>query len=182
MNIVYISGIGKESVIWVVDGENIKLKIVIQNIGKMSIGLVLDSKGKCFYIINVDGELIIIDIVDNKIFSCKKLLDDGKEYFFINISFDIVRQCVFIIDFKVVEVLVVDICNGNILVKVVVLELLVVLFNLVCNEVYVMYCQVGKVSVIDVKSYKVVKMFDMLIYLNSLVLFVDGKMLYVSVK
>lgn len=106
----------------------------------MSIGLVLDSEGKCFYIINVDGELIIIDIVDNKIFSCKKLLDDGKEYFFINISFDIVRQCVFIIDFKAAEVLVVDICNGNILVKVAVLELLVVLFNFVCNEVYVMYC------------------------------------------
>lgn len=34
-NTVYISGIGKESVIWVVDGENIKLKTAIQNIGKM---------------------------------------------------------------------------------------------------------------------------------------------------
>ncbi len=28
-NTVYISGIGKESVIWVVDGENIKLKTAI---------------------------------------------------------------------------------------------------------------------------------------------------------
>lgn len=148
----------------------------------MSIGLALDSEGKRFYIINVDGELIIIDIVDNKIFSRKKLLDDGKEYFFINISFDIVRQRVFIIDFKVVEVLVVDIRNGNILAKVAVSELLVVLFNFARNEVYVTYRQVGKVSVIDAKSYKVVKTFDTSIYLNSLALFVDGKTLYVSVK
>ncbi|MFP3408597.1 hypothetical protein SB757_28720, partial [Pseudomonas sp. SIMBA_065] len=44
-NTVYISGIGKESVIWVVDGENIKLKTAIQNTGKMSTGLALDSKG-----------------------------------------------------------------------------------------------------------------------------------------
>lgn len=92
------------------------------------------------YIINVDGEFIIIDIVSNKIFSCKKLLDDGKEYFFINLSFDIVGYCVFIIDLKVIEVLVVDICNGNIFVKIVVFVFLVVLYNLICNEVYVMYC------------------------------------------
>ncbi|MDN9024609.1 YncE family protein, partial [Escherichia coli] len=40
---------GKESVIWVVDGENIKLKTAIQNTGKMSTGLALDSKGKRLY-------------------------------------------------------------------------------------------------------------------------------------
>lgn len=57
-NTVYISGIGKESVIWVVDGENIKLKTAIQNTGKMSTGLALDSKGKRLYTTNADGELI----------------------------------------------------------------------------------------------------------------------------
>ncbi|STI95911.1 putative receptor [Escherichia coli] len=65
-NTVYISGIGKESVIWVVDGENIKLKTAIQNTGKMSTGLALDSKGKRLYTTNADGELITIDTADNK--------------------------------------------------------------------------------------------------------------------
>ncbi|EGD8366342.1 YncE family protein [Escherichia coli] len=181
-NTVYISGIGKESVIWVVDGENIKLKTAIQNTGKMSTGLALDSKGKRLYTTNADGELITIDTADNKILSRKKLLDDGKEHFFINISLDTARQRAFITDSKAAEVLVVDTRNGNILVKVAAPESLAVLFNPARNEAYVTHRQAGKVSVIDAKSYKVVKTFDTPTHPNSLALSADGKTLYVSVK
>ncbi|ENH2609242.1 YncE family protein [Escherichia coli] len=181
-NTVYISGIGKESVIWVVDGENIKLKTAIQNTGKMSTGLALDSKGKRLYTTNADGELITIDTADNKILSRKKLLDDGKEHFFINISLDTARQRAFITDSKAAEVLVVDTRNGNILAKVAAPESLAVLFNPARNEAYVTHRQAGKVSVIDAKSYKVVKTFDTPAHPNSLALSADGKTLYVSVK
>ncbi|EMY3119699.1 YncE family protein [Escherichia coli] len=181
-NTVYISGIGKESVIWVVDGENIKLKTAIQNTGKMSTGLALDSKGKRLYTTNADGELITIDTADNKILSRKKLLDDGKEHFFINISLDTARQRAFIADSKAAEVLVVDTRNGNILAKVAAPESLAVLFNPARNEAYVTHRQAGKVSVIDAKSYKVVKTFDTPTHPNSLALSADGKTLYVSVK
>ncbi|HBC7705767.1 TPA: YncE family protein [Escherichia coli] len=181
-NTVYISGIGKESVIWVVDGENIKLKTAIQNTGKMSTGLALDSKGKRLYTTNADGELITIDTADNKILSRKKLLDDGKEHFFINISLDTTRQRAFITDSKAAEVLVVDTRNGNILAKVAAPESLAVLFNPARNEAYVTHRQAGKVSVIDAKSYKVVKTFDTPTHPNSLALSADGTTLYVSVK
>ncbi|EPM7801209.1 7-bladed beta-propeller protein YncE [Escherichia coli] len=181
-NTVYISGIGKESVIWVVDGENIKLKTAIQNTGKMSTGLALDSKGKRLYTTNADGELITIDTADNKILSRKKLVDDGKEHFFINISLDTARQRAFITDSKAAEVLVVDTRNGNILAKVAAPESLAVLFNPASNEAYVTHRQAGKVSVIDAKSYKVVKTFDTPTHPNSLALSADGKTLYVSVK
>ena len=181
-NTVYISGIGKESVIWVVDGENIKLKTAIQNTGKMSTGLALDSKGKRLYTTNADGELITIDTADNKILSRKKLLDDGKEHFFINISLDTARQRAFITDSKAAEVLVVDTRNGNILAKVAAPESLAVLFNPARNEAYVTHRQAGIVSVIDAKSYKVVKTFDTPTHPNSLALSADGKTLYVSVK
>ncbi|EIZ9793154.1 YncE family protein [Escherichia coli] len=181
-NTVYISGIGKESVIWVVDGENIKLKTAIQNTGKISTGLALDSKGKRLYTTNADGELITIDTADNKILSRKKLLDDGKEHFFINISLDTARQRAFITDSKAAEVLVVDTRNGNILAKVAAPESLAVLFNPARNEAYVTHRQAGKVSVIDAKSYKVVKTFDTPTHPNSLALSADGKTLYVSVK
>ncbi|EFG1228602.1 YncE family protein [Escherichia albertii] len=181
-NTIYISGIGKESVIWVVDGENIKLKTAIQNTGKMSTGLALDSKGKRLYITNADGELITIDTADNKILSRKKLLDDGKEHFFINISLDTANQRAFITDSKAAEVLVVDIRNGNILAKVAAPESLAVLFNPVRDEAYVTHRQAGKVSVIDAKTYKVVKTFDTPTHPNSLALSADGKTLYVSVK
>ncbi|EHE2614271.1 YncE family protein [Escherichia coli] len=181
-NTVYISGIGKESVIWVVDGENIKLKTAIQNTGKMSTGLALDSKGKRLYTTNADGELITIDTADNKILSRKKLLDDRKEHFFINISLDTARQRAFITDSKAAEVLVVDTRNGNILAKVAAPESLAVLFNPARNEAYVTHRQAGKVSVIDAKSYNVVKTFDTPTHPNSLALSADGKTLYVSVK
>ncbi|HEG2008361.1 TPA: YncE family protein [Escherichia coli] len=181
-NTVYISGIGKESVIWVVDGENIKLKTAIQNTGKMSTGLALDSKGKRLYTTNADGELITIDTADNKILSRKKLLDDDKEHFFINISLDTARQRAFITDSKAAEVLVVDTRNGNILAKVAAPESLAVLFNPARNEAYVTHRQAGKVSVIDAKSYNVVKTFDTPTHPNSLALSADGKTLYVSVK
>lgn len=181
-NTVYISGIGKESVIWVVDGENIKLKTAIQNTGKMSTGLALDSKGKRLYTTNADGELITIDTTDNKILSRKKLLDDGKEHFFINISLDTTNQRAFITDSKAAEVLVVDTRNGNILAKVAAPGSLAVLFNPARNEAYVTHRQAGKVSVIDAKSYKVVKTFDTPTHPNSLALSADGKTLYVSVK
>ncbi|HFN5561399.1 TPA: YncE family protein [Escherichia coli] len=181
-NTVYISGIGKESVIWVVDGGNIKLKTAIQNTGKMSTGLALDSEGKRLYTTNADGELITIDTADNKILSRKKLLDDGKEHFFINISLDTARQRAFITDSKAAEVLVVDTRNGNILAKVAAPESLAVLFNPARNEAYVTHRQAGKVSVIDAKSYKVVKTFDTPTHPNSQALSADGKTLYVSVK
>ncbi|MEJ9441435.1 YncE family protein [Escherichia coli] len=181
-NTVYISGIGKESVIWVVDGGNIKLKTAIQNTGKMSTGLALDSEGKRLYTTNADGELITIDTADNKILSRKKLLDDGKEHFFINISLDTARQRAFITDSKAAEALVVDTRNGNILAKVAAPESLAVLFNPARNEAYVTHRQAGKVSVIDAKSYKVVKTFDTPTHPNSLALSADGKTLYVSVK
>ena len=181
-NTVYISGIGKESVIWVVDGEKIALKTTIQNTGKMSTGLAIDSQAKRLYTTNADGEFITIDTADNKILSRKTLLDDGKEHFFINLSLDTAGHRAFITDSKAAEVLVVDTRNGNVLAKVAAPESLAVLFNPTRNEAYVTHRQAGKVSVIDAKSYKVVKTYDTPTFPNSLALSADGQTLFVSVK
>lgn len=181
-NTIYISGLGKESVIWVVDGEKIALKETIQNTGKMSTGLAIDSQAKRLYTTNADGEFITIDTATNKILSRKKLLDDGKEHFFINLSLDTAGHRAFVTDSKAAEVLVVDTRNGNVLAKIAAPESLAVLFNPARNEVYVTHRQAGKVSVIDAKRYSVVKTFDTPTFPNSLALSADGKTLYVSVK
>ncbi|HDC2660245.1 TPA: YncE family protein [Salmonella enterica] len=181
-NTVYISGVGKESAIWVVDGETIKLKTAIENTGKMSTGLAIDSKAQRLYTTNADGEFITIDTASNKILSRKKLLDDGKEHFFINLSLDTAGHRAFITDSKAAEILVVDTRNGNILAKIAAPASLAVLFNPTRNEAYVTHRQAGQVSVIDAKTYKVIKTFDTPTYPNSLALSADGKTLYVSVK
>jgi len=181
-NSVYITGIGKESVIWVVDGASLKLKTTITNTGTFSTGLAIDPAAKRLYSTNADGELVTIDTATNKVLSRKKLLDDGKEHFFLNLSLDTAGHRAFVTDSKAAEVLVVDIRDGKVLQKVAAPESLAVLFNPIRNEAYVTHRQAGKVSVIDGKTYKVVKTFDTPTHPNSLVLSPDGKTLYVSVK
>lgn len=181
-NTVYITGIGKESVIWVVDGATLKLKATIANTGKFSTGLALDAQAKRLYTTNADGELLTIDTASNRILSRKKLQDDGKEHFYLNLSLDTAGQRAFITDSKQPEVLVVDLKNGTVTARIAAPESLAVLFNPARNEVYVTHREAGKVSVIDSKTYKVTKTFDTPVYPNSLALSGDGNTLYVTVK
>ncbi|WP_318377455.1 YncE family protein [Enterobacter sp.] len=181
-NSVYITGVGKESAIWVVDGDNIALKTTITGTGTFATGLAIDSAAKRLYTTNGDGEFITIDTATNKILSRKKVQDDGKEHFYLNLCLDTAGHRAFLTDSKAPEVLVIDTRNGNVIEKIAAPESLAVLFNPARNEVYVTHRQAGKVSVIDAKSYKVVKTFDTPTHPNSLALSADGKTLYVSVK
>lgn len=106
----------------------------------------------------------------------------AKKHFFINLSLDTAGHRAFITDSKAAEILVVDTRNGNILTKIAAPASLAVLFNPMRNEAYVTHRQAGQVSVIDAKTYKVIKTFDTPTYPNSLALSADGKTLYVSVK
>ncbi len=70
-NTVYITGLGKESVIWVVDGATLKLKTTITGTGAMATGLAIDPQAKRLYTTNADGELLTIDSESNTIASRK---------------------------------------------------------------------------------------------------------------
>ena len=181
-NTIYITGVGKESVIWVVDGATLKLKETIANTGTYSTGLALDAQAKRLYTTNADGELLTIDTATNKILSRKKVQDDGKEHFYLNLSLDTAGHRAFLTDSKQPEVLVVSLKDGSVIAKIAAPESLAVLFNPARNEAYVTHREAGKVSVIDGKTYKVTKTFDTPVYPNSLALSADGKTLYVTVK
>ena len=176
------TGVGKESVIWVVDGTTLKLKDTIANTGTYGTGLALDAQAKRLYTTNADGELVTIDTASNKIISRKKVQDDGKEHFYLNLSLDTAGQRAFLTDSKQPEVLVVSLKDGSVIEKIATPESLAVLFNPTRNEAYVTHREAGKVSVIDTKTYKVTKTFDTPVYPNSLALSADGKTLYVTVK
>lgn len=181
-NTVYITGVGKESVIWVVDGATLKLKETIANTGTYSTGLALDAKAERLYTTNADGELLTIDTATNKILSRKKVQDDGKEHFYLNLSLDTAGQRAFLTDSKQPEVLVVSLKDGSVMEKIAAPASLAVLFNPARNEAYVTHREAGKVSVIDTKTYKVTKTFDTPVFPNSLALSSDGQTLYVTVK
>ncbi|KMV35804.1 YncE family protein [Franconibacter pulveris] len=180
-NTVYIGGLGKASVVWVVDGDTLTLRTTITDLGKMNTGLALDAAAKRLYTTNADGEFITIDTSNNRVVSRKKLQEEG-EHMYLNLALDTANHRAFVTDAKQAQLLVVDTKNGNVIQKIAVPKSLAVLFNPARNEVYVTHREAGSVSIIDAKHYKVIKTVETPTHPNSLALSADGKTLYVSVK
>lgn len=181
-NTVYVTGVGKESVVWVIDGAARELKATISGTGNRSTALALDNDAQRLYTVSADGELVTINTESNSVLSRQKLVNDGKEHAFLNIALDKANHRAYITDFKQPELLVVDYRDGKVLNTIAMPESLAVAFNPARNEVYVTHRMEGKVSVVDTKTNKVVKTFDTPPRPNSLALSADGKTLYVSVK
>ncbi|EKY3242847.1 YncE family protein [Cronobacter dublinensis] len=181
-NTVYIGAVGNESEIWVVDGETLKKRAGITGLGKYSTGLALDAAAKRLYTTNADGEFITIDTATNQVLSRKKLADDGKEHFFINLSLDAANHRAFVADSKQPQLRVVDTRTGEVTKVIDAPNALAVLFNPARNEVYLTHREAGSVSVIDAKSYAVTKTLKTPVHPNSLTFSPDGKTLFVTVK
>ncbi|WP_223565823.1 YncE family protein [Pantoea sp. OVA07A] len=180
-NRVYITGLGPQSVVWVVDGSTLKLVSTIPNTGKMGTGLAVDSDAQKVYVTNGDGELVTINARTNAI-EKKQKIDGDKEHFFLNIALDTRGQRAFLTDSKQAQVLVIDLRNQQVIQRIDVPESLAVLFNGDRNELYVTHRKAGEVSIIDASSYKVKRTVKTPALPNSLALSADGKVLYVSVK
>jgi YVTN family beta-propeller protein len=180
-NRVYITGLGPQSVVWVVDGSTLKLVSTIPNTGKMGTGLAVDSDAQKVYVTNGDGELVTINARINAI-EKKQKIDGDKEHFFLNIALDTRGQRAFLTDSKQAQVLVVDLRNQQVIQRIDVPESLAVLFNGDRDELYVTHRKAGEVSIIDASSYKVKRTVKTPALPNSLALSADGKVLYVSVK
>lgn len=180
-NRVYITGLGPQSVVWVVDGSTMKLVSTIPNTGKMGTGLAVDADAQKIYVTNADGELVTINARTNAV-EKKQKIDGDKEHFFLNIALDTHGQRAFLTDSKQAQVLVVDLRNQQVMQRIDVPESLAVLFNGDRDELYVTHRKAGEVSIIDASSYKVKRTVKTPALPNSLALSADGKVLYVSVK
>lgn len=180
-NRVYITGLGPQSVVWVVDGSTLKLVSTIPNTGKMGTGLAVDSDAQKVYVTNGDGELVTINARTNAV-EKKQKIDGDKEHFFLNIALDTRGQRAFLTDSKQAQVLVVDLRDQQVIQRIDVPESLAVLFNGERDELYVTHRKAGEVSIIDASSYKVKRTVKTPALPNSLALSADGKVLYVSVK
>lgn len=180
-NRVYITGLGPQSVVWVVDGGTMKLVSTIPNTGKMGTGLAVDADAQKVYVTNADGELVTINARTNAV-EKKQKIDGDKEHFFLNLALDTGGQRAFLTDSKQAQVLVVDLRNQQVIQRIDVPESLAVLFNAQRDELYVTHRKAGEVSIIDASSYKVKRTVKTPALPNSLALSADGKVLYVSVK
>lgn len=180
-NRVYVTGLGPQSVVWVVDGSTLQLISTVPNTGKMGTGLAVDSAAQKVYVTNGDGELVTLNARTNAI-EKKQKIDGDKAHFFLNIALDTRGQRAFLTDSKQAQVLVVDLRTQQVIQRIDVPESLAVLFNLERDELYVTHRKAGEVSIIDASSYKVKRSVKTPGLPNSLALSADGKTLYVSVK
>ncbi|MEB6223936.1 YncE family protein [Pantoea anthophila] len=178
---VYITGLGPQSVVWVVDGSSLKLISTIPNTGKMGTGLAVDSAAQKVYVTNADGELVTINARTNAV-EKKQKIDGDKAHFFLNIALDTRGQRAFLSDSKQAQVLVVDLRSQQIIQRIAVPESLAVLFNPDRDELYVTHRKAGEVSIIDARTYQVKRTVKTPALPNSLALSADGNVLYVSVK
>lgn len=180
-NRVYVTGLGPQSVVWVVDGSTLQLISTVPNTGKMGTGLAVDSAAQKVYVTNGDGELVTINARTNAV-EKKQKIDGDKAHFFLNIALDTRGQRAFLSDSKQAQVLVVDLRNQQVIQRIAVPESLALLFNPDRNELYVTHRKAGEVSIIDASSYNVKRSVKTPGLPNSLALSADGKALYVSVK
>ncbi|MDH1085787.1 YncE family protein [Pantoea brenneri] len=180
-NRVYVTGLGPQSVVWVVDGSTLQLISTVPNTGKMATGLAVDSAAQKVYVTNGDGELVTLNARTNAI-EKKQKIDGDKEHFFLNIALDTRGQRAFLSDSKQAQVLVVDLRTQQVIQRIDVPESLAVLFNQDRNELYVTHRKAGEVSIIDASNYRVKQSVKTPGLPNSLALSADGNTLYVSVK
>ena len=180
-NRVYVTGLGPQSVVWVVDGSTLQLISTVPNTGKMATGLAVDSAAQKVYVTNGDGELVTLNARTNTI-EKKQKIDGDKEHFFLNIALDTRGQRAFLSDSKQAQVLVVDLRTQQVIQRIDVPESLAVLFNQDRNELYVTHRKAGEVSIIDASNYRVKRSVKTPGLPNSLALSADGNTLYVSVK
>ncbi|MDU6432377.1 MAG: YncE family protein [Pantoea sp.] len=178
---VYVTGIGPQSVVWVVDGKTLRLISVVPNTGKMGTGLAVDSERQKLYVTNGDGELVTINTRTNAIEKRQKI-DGDNAHFFLNIALDTQGQRAFLSDAKQPQVLVIDLRDQKVIQSIAVPESLAVLFNPHSNALYVTHRKAGEVSIIDAASYQVKRTVKTPGLPNSLALSADGRTLFVSVK
>ncbi len=150
---VYITGVGKESVIWVVDGTTLKLKDTIANTGTYGTGLALDAQAKRLYTTNADGELVTIDTASNKSSAAKRcrmmakpLLPEPESGYG--------RAACLPDRFKTAGVLVVSLKDGSVIERSRRQSRWRCSLTRRATEAYVTHREAGKMSVIDTKTTK----------------------------
>ncbi len=178
---VYASGVGADSVIWVLEAKTLKPVKTITGVGKMATGLSIDGATHTLYLSNAEGELLKINTQTNSIEQRTKLNIDG-EHMLLNIALDSAGHRAFIADFKQPQVLVVDTQQNKVINTIKVPESLAVLFNPARQELYVTHRKAGTISIVDTKNYQVKRTIKTDGLPNSLALSETGDVLYVSVK
>ena len=153
-NKVYVSDVGKESRIWVIDGKTNTLEKVIENTGASSTGIALDAKAKHLYITNLgNDEIAVLDLKTEQIINTFPAGAEGA----INLVLDNKTDRLFVANQKSGVVTVLNAKSGQLLKTIPTgAGALGIRLDPKSNRVFVANRQAGTVTVIDAKNLEVV--------------------------
>lgn len=178
---LYVSGVAKEGVVWVIDTRTNTLLTTVENMGKWPTGLAVNSEKGLVYVINGSGELVTLNGKDNAIVS-RHVIEGDKKHFFLNIALDSKNHRAFITDPDLPNILVVDTNTGKIIHSINNVNSLAVLYNAKRDEIYITHRNAKLVSIVDGTSYRLKSYIATTLLPNSLALAANGSELFVSLK
>lgn len=152
-NLAYVSDVGKESSIWVIDGKTNKLSHLIENTGQTTTGLALDKKRNVLYVTNMGtNEVAVIDLSQNKV--VKSYPTGGEQP--INLIYDAKGDRLFVSQQGSGNVAVLNASNGEIIKTITAGEGAIgINFDEKRKRIYVANRRAGNVTVIHSDTYEV---------------------------
>ena len=185
---LYVGGVGKGGILWVLDGRSLAEKQVRRSPDGKSIGLAVDAKANRLYS-STTGAIEVTDLSSMQRIALHTVpkpvgKEDSYGRYFINLAADVNTHRLFAAESTYEgELFVFDTQNGKILRTLKTGKSPVgVRFNPVRNEVYVANREGGTVTVVDAASYAIKRQLALPAHPNSLALSSDGQVLFVSVK
>ncbi len=153
-NLVYVSDVGDPGTVWVIDGKTNTYLYSLENAGKTTTGLAIDSKKGLLYVTAMgDNE---VHVYDTKTREKVKSFPSGSESP-MNVAFDQKGNRLFINDSKNSLVTVLNATSGEVLQKVEVGEFPIgIQYDPKLNRVYTANRTGKSVTVIDAGAYKVI--------------------------
>ncbi|RRN77530.1 YncE family protein, partial [Pseudoxanthomonas sp. SGD-10] len=154
-NLVYVSDVQKEGIIWVIDGKTNKLSHLIENVGESTTGIALDKKRNQLYAVNMASkDISVVDLKSNKV--VRKFPSGGEGS--INLVYDAKGDRLFVAHQKSNNVTVIKPATGEIIKTIPAGNgALGINFDTKNNLVYVASRGDGNVTVINGDNYEVVQ-------------------------
>lgn len=153
-NKIYVSDVGKESKIWVIDGKTNTIEKIIENTGLSTTGIALDKKGKTLYLTNLgSNEVAVLDLATEKIIRSFPSGGEGA----INLVLDEKNNRLFVANQKSGVVTVLDAVSGELLKTIPTGEgALGIRLDPKNKRVFVANRQAGTVTVFDSSNYDII--------------------------
>ncbi len=154
-NLVYVSDVNKEGLVWVIDGKTNTFSHLIEGVGESPTGLALDKERNQLYVLLLGtAEIAVVDLSTNKV--VKNYPTQGESA--INLVYDAKGDRIFVSHQKSNNVTVLNASTGELISTVPAGDGAIgIQFDSERQLLYVANRKAGNVTVINSKNYEVIK-------------------------